>query len=254
MGDALIGVVMPVFNCERYVSKALNSLLRESDLRLQVVVVDDGSVDGTRDRVRAVAQRHGCVRLLECEHGGVSKARNAGLRAFGDEVSLVTFLDGDDLNAGGRIQRQLELLNAHPEVEWVIGQLQIFEDEDDENLRPRAGSRTVTIRGVSLSAALFRRGIFDSIGFLAEDMRYAEDCDFYLRLLEAETPYWLDDEVAVFYRRHGSNATNDVARTRLGFMDALRRSLARRRVSGASMQLGDLFRARADAERSFHRG
>lgn len=251
MKHPLVGVVMPVFNCERYVTSALRSLLRERGVRLQIVVVDDGSSDDTRHRVREIAQRHDCVRLLEIDHGGVSRARNIGLQALDEDVSLVTFLDSDDLSADGRIRRQVKLIQENPDIGWVIGLLQIFEDEDDVELCPRAGTRTMMIRGVSLSAALFRREVFNSIGNLAEDMRYAEDLDFYLRLLEANTGYLADDKVAVFYRRHGDNATNDGARTQAGFIDAIRRSLERRRASGTPVQLGDLFRARADAERSF---
>lgn len=251
MSDAQLGVIMPVFNGEKHVANGLRSLLRESAVGLEIVVVDDGSADASREIVRGIALEHPCVRLLEVDHGGVSRARNAGLAALGERVSLVSYLDCDDLNPPGRLQRQVKAMNEHPEVGCVVGLLQIFEDEDAEQLLPRAGSRTVTVRGVSLSAAVFRRTLLTKLGSLAEDMRYGEDTDFYLRMLEAGTPYLAEDEVAVFYRRHGANATNDVARTRAGFIDAIRRSLGRRRSSGVAVGLGDLFKARSEAERLF---
>lgn len=255
MNGTQVGVVVPAYNGERYVGAALRSLLREHDVALHIIVVDDGSTDCTRDIVRSLALEHASIRLLECDHGGVSRARNAGLAALPAEVSLVTFLDCDDLNPDGRIGRQCALLASRPDADCVVGMVQVFEDEDAERLAPREGSRIVTVRGVSLSCALFRRSLLEQIGGVAEDMHYGEDVDLYLRMLEGGAVTVKDDGVGVHYRRHSDNVTNNVARTRAGFMDAIRRSLARRRIGGgAAVELGDLFKARSEVERTFRNG
>jgi glycosyltransferase involved in cell wall biosynthesis len=254
MHDELISVIMPVYNGERYIGNALRSLLREDQVELDIIIVDDGSTDATETIVTGLAEANPTIRLVAGSHAGVTRARNAGLAAVKGACRYITFLDCDDLNAPGRIARQLRLLKENPEHDCVIGLMQFFEAADEELCRPVPGSRTETVRGVSLTATLFARSVFERLGGFNEEMQHGEDTDFFLRLLEARTPYLLDDEVAILYRRHVTNMTNDIARTRRGFMDAIRRSLARRRESGIAADLGDLFKARGAAEEMFRNG
>lgn len=133
----------------------------------------------------------------------------------------------------------------------MIGLVQFFEEIDEKTSLVIEGSKTVTVTGVQLAAALFRRSNFDSLGSFDEKMTQGEDTDFFMRLLEARTPYVLETSVAVLYRRHSTNMTNDTAQKRRGFVDALRKSLARRRATGGSMEIGDLFKERSSVEETF---
>jgi hypothetical protein len=87
--------------------------------------------------------------------------------------------------------------------------------------------------------------------WFAEDLRFAEDMDFFLRLLETGVDYVEDDQVAILYRRHQDNVTNDVHASQRGFIDALRRSLQRRRDQGIVGEVSDLFKARLSMEEQF---
>lgn len=254
MGTATVSIIMPVRNGEAYIASALRSLLHESVLGLDIIVVDDGSTDGTAEIVRGIAAAHPGVRMVGGPQSGVSGARNAGLAAVPKEVPYISFLDCDDLSVPGRIARQLARLKESPDAGYVIGLIRFFEEADEQSATPLPGSRTVTVRGVQLAAALFDRRVFEQLGGFDEEMNHGEDTDFFLRLLEAKIPYIAEDEPAVLYRRHTGNMTNDIAQTRRGFVDAIRRSLVRRRVSGAHADLGDLFKARGDAEEAFRHG
>ncbi len=251
MSDDMISVIMPALNAEKFIASALRSLLREKELSLDIIVVDDGSTDATAEIVRETAACDPCIRLIAGPRVGVSRARNAGLAAVPAETAFITFLDSDDHNSPGRIGRQLALLKENPHIDFVMGLLQICEQIDEERSAPVEGSRTVTVAGVSLTTTLFARRVFDRLGGFDEDMQHGEDTDFFLRMLETRTPYIAEAEVAVLYRRHANNMTNDVAATRRGFVDAIRRSLVRRRASGGVMDIGDLFRQRAVAEEAF---
>jgi glycosyltransferase involved in cell wall biosynthesis len=251
MKNNRVSVIMPTLNGERHIEAALRSLLRETQVQLDIIVVDDGSTDQTAEIVRRLSLSNRCIRLISGSHGGVSSARNTGLAAVPPKNDFVTFLDCDDLNVPGRIGRQLGILLGHPGLRFVIGLLQLFEAIDEERCIPLPGSRTMRLRGVSLTSVLFAKDVFEQLGGFCEDMQSGEDVEFILRLLEARIPYSCEDEVAVMYRRHQNNMTNDTAKTRRGLADAIRRSLARRRVGGSVTGLGDLFKERVQAEKMF---
>ncbi len=246
-----ISVIMPALNAGRFIEPALRSLLREQGVDLDIIVVDDGSTDDTAAIVGELAAAHPRIRLIDGPGAGVSRARNAGLAAVPNESSYITFLDADDHCYPHRIVRQLELLKSNTDLEFVIGLVQFFEEIDEETSLVVEGSRTATVTGVQLAAALFRCSIFDRLGGFDEEMPQGEDTDFFMRLIEGQPPYLLERDVAVLYRRHSANMTNDAAQVRRGFIDALRKSLMRRRAAGGSMEIGDLFKQRGMTEEAF---
>lgn len=251
MSKPLISVIMPVYNGEQHIHAALRSLLCEDKLNLDIIVVDDGSTDRSTEIVRDISSSNPMVRLISGPHTGVSKARNAGLAAVPPNARYITFLDSDDLNSPGRIARQLSRLQQNPEREFVIGLMQFFEAADEATCTPLPGSRTMTLRSVQLASALFSRNVFGQLGGFNEEMQHGEDTDFFLRLLESGLSYHMEDEVAVMYRRHLTNMTNDLAKTRRGFMDAIRRSIARRRENDTIVELNDFFKSRGKVEEIF---
>lgn len=252
MSTPLISVIMPAFNAGNYIASALRSILHETNLNLDIIVIDDGSTDNTPDIVHSMALSNPAIRLIGGPHAGVSRARNLGLASVNEQTQYITFLDSDDLNAPGRITRQLEIMQQDADLDCVIGLIQLFETADEEQCVPLPGSRTMTVKGVSLSAALFSKRLFDRLGGFDEEMPNCEDTDFYLRMLESHSPYLTEDKVAIMYRRHNTNMTNDIAAIRRGFIDTIRRSLARRRKNGAAAELGDLFKTRSNAEELFN--
>ncbi len=246
-----ISVIMPALNAGRFIGPALRSLLREPEADLDIIVVDDGSTDDTAAIVSELAASYPCIRLISNAGKGVSRARNTGLAAVSTDSDYITFLDADDHCSPGRIRRQLDIIRSEPGIGMVVGRIQFFESIDEETSQIRHGSRTVIVAGVSLASTLFRRDLFDTHGGFDEALQHGEDVDFFLRILEAQTRYIAEKDVAILYRRHESNMTNDALATRRGFVEAIRRSLARRRASGSTVEIGDLFKQRGAVEESF---
>ncbi|MCX7429150.1 MAG: glycosyltransferase family A protein [Planctomycetia bacterium] len=231
----LVSVIMPAYNVSRYVEQAIESLSRElGEVRLDIIVVDDGSTDGTADVTRQIARRRPEVRLIPGSHGGISAARNRGLSALPDETQFVTFHDADDIAYPGRIARQCARLLADPDAQAVYGLLQLFDLLDDKALLPAPEARTATLRGISLSAGLYRREIIDRIGRFDESLSLSEDTDFLFRMVESGATIHMEDEVATFYRRHDSNTTRDFRVARCEFMKAIHKSVRRRRLAGGA--------------------
>ncbi len=109
-------MVIPAYNSERYIGRALESVLGQSYGVSEIIVVDDGSSDGTAEAVRGFGE---AVRLIEQENGGASAARNAGIKSASGE--WVAFLDADDEWLVDKLAKQVEILEGNPELVWVSG-------------------------------------------------------------------------------------------------------------------------------------
>ncbi|TIU56754.1 MAG: glycosyltransferase family 2 protein, partial [Mesorhizobium sp.] len=110
-----LSVIMPVHNREKYVGAALRSLLRQRDgADLDIIVIDDGSIDGSVEVVRSMMSEASCIRLFQQPNMGVTKARNAGLRQLLPQTGFVSFLDSDDISPAGRFKDDLALFETDP--------------------------------------------------------------------------------------------------------------------------------------------
>jgi glycosyltransferase involved in cell wall biosynthesis len=237
-----LGVIIPLFNREGFIVPAIRSILNQSDAaELDIVVVDDGSTDRGAAVVAEIAARHPAVRLMSQANQGVTAARNAGLAELRPDTTLVTFLDSDDISPAGRIAAELDLFDKRPDLDLTYGLMTLTDRIDDDRLMPAAGSRTVTVRGVSLCAGIFRREWFARLGGFDMAFGAAEDADFLFRLFEQRPRFILSDTVAIYYRRHEGNLTKQKAAIRRDLMLAIHKSVKRRRANPELASLDHIF-------------
>lgn len=211
-------VVIPVRDGEAFVADAASSVLTQLAAEDELIVVDDASRDGTRDRLAQIADRR--LRVINSGGRGVSAARNLGMAAAGGR--LLAFLDHDDLWPQGRHAAMAAALRADPALAACFGIVRMrfepgaiislgAEGLDGRHIRELVGS------------ALYRREAVANLGGFAEDMRLREDADFTFRLLETGAPTALLPCDALIYRRHGMNVTNDEAALNRALLDLARR-------------------------------
>lgn len=194
-----VSVIMPVFNGETYLEAAMASVCSQSAAEIQFIVVDDGSSDGTADILAGCSSP---VHVISQPNRGAPVARNAGLRmASGD---FIAFIDSDDLWTPGRLQRQLQFMQEHPQVDLLQEHIQHIRFDGSQ-----WANEDAPFHALSLSAALFRRHLFDELGHLDETMRYCDDVEWFLRAQRAGVSLQRTDDVALLYRRHASNLTNN---------------------------------------------
>jgi glycosyltransferase involved in cell wall biosynthesis len=230
-------VIVPVFNREELIGYALQSLLAQTGVDLEVLVADDGSTDGTARFVASLADNDPRIQLLRCNHGGPAAARNVCMRRAKRE--FVTFLDSDDLCAPGRLSRQISKLIAAPEVDVVIGHRIHFLHRPGE-MYPEPSQIVNRNIDICFASAMFRRDLFDELGGFDETLDY-DDLDFYFRLLEQDRVFLIEVEPAVYHRRHGGNMTNDARRLQRGLLKAQHNSIVRRRAEGRECPLDVFF-------------
>jgi glycosyltransferase involved in cell wall biosynthesis len=251
MTTPFVSVIMPAYNSERYITDAIRSLLSQSGVDIEVIIISDGSTDGTNAIVTAFANANSRVRLFDEPHRGVAAARNVGLAAA--KADFVTFLDSDDLCAPERLQRQTMRLLANDAIDAVIGDMMLFDIAGSDG-RPAPNARTVSLTGASLTTVLFRRRVLQKIGVCDETLPYAEDIDLLLRLWESRAVLDFDGEVAIFYRRHNTNMTNNQEAVTRHILRAMHRSLIRRRQAGNLEPLPSFFSGRKQSATWFRNG
>ena len=214
-----IAVVMPVLNGMPFLTEALASICAQKYTPLEVIVVDDGSTDGTQDCVRGFQGIP--VRLIECNGLGPAAARNAGYRASSSE--LVAFLDADDLWPSGALQLLVRALEEQPEAGFAQGLIRNFRE-------PRPGNRqfvTPPYRFLNLGANLWRRQVFETVGFLDEELRLAEDLDILLRCWEHDIRKAEVLSLVLYYRRHPGGMTHGLSGAGFGSLKAYKKHIDR---------------------------
>ena len=227
MNDYFVSVIIPVYNGAMYIAEAVESIRRQNHTPLEIIIVDDGSTDNT---AKIVANMSGNIRYVYQSNNGPAAARNRGLiMAAGD---VIAFLDADDLWSGNKLKIQTGLLEQKPEVDIVLGLLQRMQWIDAQEGSPRFKEWSEPVMNMHLGSALFRKSVFDKVGYLDESLDYCEDWDWFMRAKEMNIPMMLHQEVIYFYRRHDQNITNN---TETGFdfaLKMLRLSLNRRKQQG----------------------
>jgi glycosyltransferase involved in cell wall biosynthesis len=224
---SLVSVVIPVYNGERYLREAIESVLSQDHRPMEVIVVNDGSTDNTE----TVARRYGNdIMYIQQENRGPAAARNRGLQmSLGDVIS---FLDVDDLWSGNKLSLQLARLSDNPFGEIVLGLSQPMKLQAGEEGKAQFEKWYDPFCALLLSAAVFRKSVFEKVGLFDETLCYGEDTDWFMRAREMGVSMTIMEEVTLFYRRHESNMTLDSTARNRYFIKALKKSLDRRRQEG----------------------
>jgi glycosyltransferase involved in cell wall biosynthesis len=220
-----ISVIVPVHNRQHLIVDALASILAQRCAPLEIVVVDDGSTDDTRDIVRRFGSD---IKYLRQERAGVAVARNRGLAESAGE--WIAFLDSDDVWLEGALSSAARHLHRRPEVGLVHGRTQIVRLPDAADHRPRFREDDPPEHRPLLGSMLIRRSCFERVGAFDLRLKRSEDLDWLARAAEAGVEAAKIDEVWLRYRVHATNITNDIEATTSSMVETVKRRLDRRRA------------------------
>lgn len=221
-----VSVIIPVYNGSRYLKQAIESALAQTHKPFEIIVVDDGSTDGTAKVAAAFEDR---VRYFYQDNQGPSAARNVGLKIA--QGNFVAFLDSDDLWPESKIQLQLDYFKNDPDLQVVQGRVQYFclSPQTDQAKFEKAYEPVFSF---NLPAALYKKSAFTKVGMFNEQMRFSEDVDWFMRAREQNLQMLFIKETALYYRRHSANMTQAKDQRDKCFTKAVKMSLDRRRKSG----------------------
>ncbi len=195
-----VSVVVPAHNAEPYLSEALVSILKQTHVPDEIIVVNDGSSDNTA----GIADSFDEVRLLDMPHAGAAAARNVGVSHASSRY--LSFLDADDLWAPEKIERQLEQLHQKPDMQGTFTLLTQFvspELPDSEKSRYRLVEEPVP--ALVSGSLLIERETFLNIGLFDETLLAGEFIEWMLRARQFGFKFSIINEPLMFRRIHGKN-------------------------------------------------
>ena len=212
-----ISVIMPIYNAGLYLQEAIDSILNQSFGDFELLLIDDGSIDGSRDRI--LSQKDPRIRIFLREHEGLVRTLNAGI-AY-SRAPIIARMDSDDVALPERFALQYEFLEQHPDV-VVLGTGVKLIDSSGETFGPPQNhclSHKEIINsltngsdsGLAHPTVMFRRLVACSIGGYREDFPVCEDADLWVRMARLGGLRALPD-VLLLLRKHGGNVTT----TRMG--------------------------------------
>jgi glycosyltransferase involved in cell wall biosynthesis len=222
-----VSCIVPVFNGERFLSDAVDSILAQVHRPIEIIVVDDGSTDGTPGVIAGYGDR---VRGLRQANTGPAAARNAGVGSARGE--FVAFLDADDRWHPEKLARQVARFAARPQLDVSVTHLQNFwiADLREEEARLRAHRIARPMAAYLASTILARRRVFAFVGEFDPELRFGHSCEWFLR---AEARGAVVEEIpeVLYYRRlhHHNRSRQHSAESREEFLRLVKAHLDRRR-------------------------
>ncbi|HEY1405826.1 MAG TPA: glycosyltransferase family A protein [Spirochaetota bacterium] len=186
MKRGLVSVVIPMYNAERSIAKSVSSAIKQRYAHIEVIVVDDGSTDRSPSIVKKIIAQNpkSKIRMVRKQNGGVSSARNAGMRTARGE--FIAFLDADDAWMKEKTALQIAVLNENPHVGMVgalISTARYRSGKDSEECIPITVRHQIFKNHFQTSTVIVRRSVVNEIGYFDETQRYAEEGDYWIRII-----------------------------------------------------------------------
>jgi len=204
MNDSGISVIIPAYNAERYLAEAIDSVLRQTLPPKQVIVVDDGSTDGTAE----VAKRYGAaITFVMQKQSGVAPARNHGLRLA--DQPLIAFLDADDRYLPDKLAIQYRCLLEAPQTMLCLCRTLDFISPDHKPPSAEPADLTPQFRPGQAQTWLVRREVFEQVGVFDTNFPYAQGSELYSRMETANLPIVRIPDLLVERRLHDTNSTRN---------------------------------------------
>jgi glycosyltransferase involved in cell wall biosynthesis len=207
-----VSVIIPAYNGERYIKQAIDSVLRQTYLDREIIVVDDGSTDNTREILESYGGR---LNWIAQENQGVAASRNTGLKLARGEY--IAFLDQDDIFLPDKLTFQIPLLEEEPSLGLVSSGWQIVNDTGNivaavqpwQKLTHLDLVGLIVWKPVFLGAMVFRRCWLDRVGGFDILLEQTPDVDLVLRLATIGCRADWVKQATVNYRQHEANASKD---------------------------------------------
>ena len=250
-----VSVIMAAYNVAPYIGEAIESALAQTFTDFELIVANDGSADATGTIADRYGARDDRVRVVHQTNGGISSARNHGLRIAGGDVFAI--LDSDDVWEPGYLAAQMAILHERPDVDVVTGNAWFLGSSLDGQLarpcpdpRPQPSLTEILADETAIFImSVFRRRVFERIGPFDETLRTNEDYDYWLRAAFAGVVFHRNDQPLGFYRRRDDSLSASELRMLPGILEVFRKLRPRLVDRPAELAILDRQMTRFETER-----
>jgi hypothetical protein len=204
-----VSVIIHTYNNEKFIAETVESVLNQTYKDYEIIVVDDGSADGTRDALVPYMQK---IRYHYKENGGIASAKNAGICL--SQTEFVAFLDHDDLWVPDKLQLQMECFNENLQVGLVYSKYTSFRDGKELRTKPEKGysgwifKELLSKSFIQTSTVVVKRECLDAVGPYDETFSLGDEYDMFLRIAQKFQCGFVDKGLTR-YRVHDTNASNN---------------------------------------------
>tara|TARA_Y100000741_G_scaffold331778_1_gene287326 strand:- start:477 stop:1313 length:837 start_codon:yes stop_codon:yes gene_type:complete len=207
-----ISVIIPTFNRLDLLKRAIDSVLNQSIKPYDIIVVDDGSTDGTSEMIQ---HKYKSINLIQQKNSGVSAARNNGIKnAQGDWIAL---LDSDDEWEKNKLEEQVNNLTDNPKYEfchtneiWIRNGIRVNQKKRHKKYGGFIFDKCLDICRISPSSVLFNKNILNHVGWFDEKLPVCEDYDLWLRITADYEILFIDKPLIVKYGGHNDQLSQSV--------------------------------------------
>ena len=221
--DPQVSVIVPVFNSEKYIEKTLLSVLKQTYENFEIIIIDDGSYDDTLNTIHTIKKKYNEKRLiiLEQSHKGPGAARNLGIRHA--KAEFISFLDSDDIWFPEKLERTIAIFHSRANINLVSHELiQIHQNgwKKTSRLHKRYNPKIdyfINIYKTNClvpSAVTLKKSVLPKNKCFSEHLHPAEDFDLWLTISSLTNPYYIQDPLAYYMIREGSQSEDIERRLR----------------------------------------
>lgn len=215
-----VSVIIPTYNRAALISRALDSVLTQTFKDFDIVVIDDGSVDNTKEVIKPYLDR---IRYIYQTNGGISAARNRGIQESTGQY--IAFLDSDDYWAPEKLQYQVEILDRDPKVGIVYVRMPIVNEQGEvlgmkpNGISGRNFQELLRVWGdLPTSSVMTRRECFERLGLFDEHLPPMEDIDMWIRIAHDYNLHEIEGKTLAYYWRHDHQITQDLIKVYSGLV------------------------------------
>lgn len=226
MNDQLVSVIIPVYNYERYLGEAIESVLSQTYKNLEVIVVDDGSTDRSGEVAKSFADKG--VKYRHQVNAGIGPARNQGVELA--QGSFIAFLDADDRWPEEKTELQLRAFENDPALEMVFGQAVQLQNGAEWEAGVRDKTEAGKVPGMVPGTMLIKREAFDRVGKFPAGLKVGEFIDWYARAVELQICSLVLPDLLLWRRIHDSNTGVRERQSRSDYARVLKAALDRKRA------------------------
>ena len=223
--DKTVSVIIVVLNGEAFLHEAIKSVLNQSLLPKEILVVDGNSTDNSAQIARSYPE----VTLIKQENSGLADARNLGIEHASGQ--FIAFLDSDDVWHTDKLRIQITQFKDSPEIQYSFSNVQLFLQHGCK-LRKGYGIHFLDQEhiGRTPGTLVVRKSLFDKIGKFDPSYKIACDVDWFTRVRDLQIKSGFTSRVLLHKRLHDSNLSGDVSTNRSEMLDVIRKSVERKKT------------------------